>query len=74
MSRKIKIEVSEGLTSILNYITSAESFVLWSELVQYCIDYDLYKDLYIHLNVVDKLVNEHNRIKVNEYNKIKQSS
>ena len=58
--RKIKIKVNEELTSIFNFVNSNMNMVTWSELIQYCIDYGLYKELYLHHFIIERLVDEHN--------------
>lgn len=62
--KKYKIGVNENLTSIFTYINSNPNYIVWSELIQYCIDYDLYIEFYMNFNVIEALLNEHNRIVV----------
>lgn len=56
----MKVKVNENLTSIINYIKDFEGIVKWFELVQYCIDYRMYEELYVNQSIIQKLMNEHN--------------
>lgn len=62
MARKVKIEVNDNLTSIFNYIYSYDGYINWHELIQYCIDYQLYLEFYLNFEIIKTLVNEHNLI------------
>lgn len=55
-----KIKVNENLTNIINFIHSRTVPVTWFDLVQYCIDYDLYKELYLNHFLISKLLDEKN--------------
>lgn len=68
---KVKIKVNEELTSIFNYVNSEMGVVLWSELIQYCIDYGLYKELYLNHFIIERLVTEHNeKVKISNQKNI----
>lgn len=56
----MKIKVNENLTSIMNYIHDHEGSITWHDLMQYCIDYGMYEELYIHRPIIEHLVKEHN--------------
>ena len=56
----MKVKVNENLTSIINYIRDSEKLVTWFELVQFCIDYRMYEELYINQSIIHKLILEHN--------------
>lgn len=45
---------------IHNYINSSLVPVTFKDLLQYCIDYDLYGELYVNLSVFELLRNEKN--------------
>lgn len=60
--KKYKIGVNENLTSIFNYVNSSPKYVKWDELIQYCIDYELYIEFYMNINIIEKLLIEHNQI------------
>ena len=45
---------------IFNYIISSESKIVYKDLLQFCIDYDLYKEFYLNLNVWKILIEEKN--------------
>lgn len=66
---KYKIGVTEGLTNLLTYITTNKKVVMYKDLVQYSIDYDCFIDLYMNLNLIDRLVIEHNKIVINAVKK-----
>lgn len=56
----MQIKVNENLTSIFNFINDCETEMTYKNLVQFCIDYKCYKELYIHQSIINKLVEEHN--------------
>jgi len=68
--KKYKVGINENLTSIFNYINSSPKFIRWSDLIQYCIDYDLYIEFYMNINIIQLLVNEHNNILVAKSKKV----
>lgn len=61
MPKKYKIGYTEGLNSLITYIQTSEKEVCWSDLIQFAVDYQVYIDLYMNLNVVEKVLNEKNR-------------
>lgn len=61
MAKLIKIKVNDNLNSIFNYINSKNDFVTWEELIQWCIDYDCYKELYTNHFLIAHLILEHNQ-------------
>lgn len=58
--KKMKVEVNDNFNMIHNYIISAVDPIKFSDLLQYCIDYDLYKELYVNLPVFRVLIEEKN--------------
>lgn len=60
--KKLKIEVNDNFNMILNYINSANDLITYKELVQYCIDYELYKELFINLKIFQILIEERNEV------------
>ena len=62
--KRYKVGINEDLISIFTYINTSPQYVLWSELLQHCIDYELYIELYMNIDIVSKLVDEHNKIVV----------
>ena len=62
--KRYKVGINEDLISIFTYINTSPKYVLWSELLQHCIDYELYIELYMNIDIVSKLVEEHNKIVV----------
>ena len=60
MSKILKIKVNDNLTSIFNYINSKNDVVSWEDLIQWCIDYDCYKELYSNHFIIKHLLDEHN--------------
>ena len=57
----MKIKVNDNFTNIMNYIRAADHRVTYYELLQYCIDYDQYKELYTNYHVFKDLILEHNK-------------
>ena len=60
MAKKYKLGYSEGLDSILTYIKTSEKYVTWVELIQFSVDYQIYVDLYMNLNIIDRVMYEKN--------------
>lgn len=60
--KKLKIEVNDNFNMILNYINSANELITYKELVQYCIDYELYKELFVNLKIFQILIEERNEV------------
>lgn len=59
-SKKMKIEVNDNFNMIQNYILSAVEYVSFKDLLQYCIDYQLYEELYVNITVFKILLDEKN--------------
>lgn len=57
----MKIKFNENLVSIINYIDTKEEFVSFRELLQWCIDMECYKELYIHFHILFPILEEHNK-------------
>lgn len=53
-----KIIVNDNLTNIFNFITSTKEKISYMELIQYCIDYDLYKEFYLNNQIINRLYEE----------------
>lgn len=60
--KKLKVEVNDNFNMILNYINSSLEIITYKELIQYCIDYDLYKELYVNIKIFEKLIEEKNEV------------
>lgn len=58
--RKMKIEINDNFNMIQNYILSALEPIKFKDLLQYCIDYQLYEELYVNLTVFKILIDEKN--------------
>lgn len=52
--------VNDNFTNILNFINSSEHEVSYVDLLQYCIDYDQYKEYYLNYPVFKDILLEHN--------------
>lgn len=57
----MKIKINDNFTNILNFIHSADNIVHYYDLVQYCIDYAQYNELYNNYHVFKDLLIEHNK-------------
>lgn len=67
-NKKVKIEINDNFIMIMNYINSAQEVISYKELLQFCIDYQLYMELYLNLKVFEKLIEEKNKeLKDKEY-------
>lgn len=62
--KKYKVGMNEDLIAILTYINTAPGIVLWQDLIQHCIDYDLYIELYMNIEIITKLLEQHNTMVV----------
>lgn len=62
--KKYKVGMNEDLIAILTYINTAPGIVLWQDLIQHCIDYDLYIELYMNIEIITKLLEQHNAMVV----------
>lgn len=58
--KKLKVEINDNFNMIKNYILSSLVPVTFKDLLEYCIDYDLYKELYVNLAVFRLLLEEKN--------------
>lgn len=58
--QKLKIEINDNFNMIQNYILSSLEEVTFKDLLQYCIDYDLYRELYVNIQIFELLRNEKN--------------
>ena len=56
----VKNTINDNFTNILNYINSSEHEVSYYDLLQYCIDYDQYKEYYLNYPVFKDILIEHN--------------
>lgn len=56
-----KIKPNDNLIAIFTYIQSNEYYITLSDLLQFCIDYEYYKELYEHFHIIYQLVKEHNQ-------------
>lgn len=58
--RNNRIEVNDNFNMIFNYIVSSENQIFYKDLLQFCVDYDLYKEFYLNFNVWKILIEEKN--------------
>lgn len=58
---------NENLIELLNYITTSYETITFTDLVNYAIASDLYKDLYCNHFILERVLNEHNK-KINNTN------
>lgn len=56
----ISVKINDNLLAIFTYINSYEYKITYSEFVQWCIDYEYYKELYQNWHIVRDLLDEHN--------------
>lgn len=56
-----KIKVNDNLTNIFNFIQSSQKRLSFMDLIQYCIDYDLYKEFYLNQQIIFRLLDEKNQ-------------
>lgn len=56
----MKIKFNQKLLSIFNYIDTCENPVSFTELVDWSVDMDCYKELFVNMHIIEKLRQEHN--------------
>lgn len=57
----MKIKVNDNLINIINFIRSNPEKLTFYEVIQYCIDYDQYKEVYQNYHIIKDLILEHNK-------------
>lgn len=68
-----KNTINDNFINILTYIQSSDQVLSYYDLIQYCIDYDQYKELYLNYHVFKDLMLEHNK-KIQETPKVTSES
>ena len=56
----MKIKITDSFKNILTFINSNQYYVSMKDLIQFCIDYEYYEDLYKHFHIIKVLLEEHN--------------
>lgn len=51
----MRIKVNDNLIMIFQFINELLAPVGYNELIQYCIDFQLYKEFYQHNHIINKL-------------------
>lgn len=51
----MRIKVNDNLIMIFQFINELVAPVGYNELIQYCIDFQLYKEFYLHNHIINKL-------------------
>lgn len=69
MAKRYKIGYTENLNTLVNYISTSPKYIYWKDFLQFAVDYDLYIELYMNLNLLEKLLNERNAIIIKELQK-----
>lgn len=58
----MRIKVNENLTEIIQFIRESDHIISWNELIQHCLDYNMYPELYLHRPIFEHLINEHDEL------------
>lgn len=53
-----KIKVNDNLTNIFNFIETSKEDLSYMQLIQYCLDYDLYQEFYLNNTIINRLYDE----------------
>lgn len=61
-----KIKINDNLTNIFNFIDSSMNPISYHDLVQYCLDYDLYQEFYLNNTIINRLLDEKNQTFINK--------
>lgn len=59
--KSYKVGVTEGFSTLLNYVNTNPHIVYYQDIIQFSIDYDCFIDLYMNLQIFDRLIIEHNK-------------
>lgn len=59
--KKYKVGYTEDLNSIVNYINTSSVKVALKDLLQFCVDYDMFIELYMNYPMIRDLMTEHNQ-------------
>lgn len=57
-----KVKPNENLIAIFTYINTDEYFLSLQELINFCLDYEYYKELYENFHIIRQLLDEHNKV------------
>ena len=57
---RLKIEYNDNLNCLCEFIKSSQEIVKFKDLLQFAIDYDSYKELYLNINMLEILRKEQN--------------
>lgn len=53
---------NDNLLTILNFITSNTEYITFFDLINYCISVGIYQDLYANQYLIERVLNEHNKV------------
>lgn len=56
----MKIKLNDNLIAIFTYINNIEYRIDLDDFIQWCIDYEYYKELYLHWHLIKDLIKFHN--------------
>ena len=63
LSRKrYKVGYTEDLNSIINYVKTSDKYVTIADVIQFCVDYELFIELYMNYPIIHDLINEQNQL------------
>lgn len=62
MSKRYKVGYTEDLNSIVTYIKTSDKQVTITDLLQFCVDYEYYIELYMNYPMIRDLIVEHNKL------------
>lgn len=68
----LKIQINDNLKAIYEYLRSYEYYVDLRDLVQFCFDYEYYKELFENFHIIYKCLEEHNIQYPDRYEPVKQ--
>lgn len=57
----MKIKYNDNLNAIYTYLRSYEYYVDILDLIQFCVDYDYYRELYENWHIVYQCLIDHNK-------------
>lgn len=60
MAKRYKVGFNEDLNSILNYIWTSDKPIFLKDLIQFCVDYDYFVQLYMNYPMIRDCINEKN--------------
>ena len=60
MPKKYRIGYTQEVNDIVTYVNTCPTKVVLKDLIQHCVDYEMYNELYMNYPIIHDLIIEHN--------------